>query len=520
MNRVTKIEQTKAGTNKRKIRVAAYCRVSTSQDDQLISLAAQRSHYETYIRQNPDWEYVGVYYDEGLTGTKKENRPALLRLMQDAEHGLIDLIITKSISRFSRNTTDCLELIRRLKELHVAIFFEKENINTGSMENEVVLSIMSSLAESESFSLAENEKWSKRNKFRNGSYKFSAPPYGYDCVDGELRVNLKEAAVVKRIYAEFLSGKGSSTIAKELEEEHVPTQRQGQWSATMIRNMLRNEKYTGDALFQKTYTDAQFHTHQNHGELDQYYVEDHHEALVSHEDFEKAQALIDLHAEEKSVMRETQKYRKRYVFSGKIICGECGSTMRRVIRHPNAKDTCIAWTCKTHIKDRTECKMKSIKEKAIQDAFVLMMNKLVFGRHQILEPLLPAVQQLRQTDLLQQLDDMDEQLQGLAEQRRTLEILFARSLLDLPVYTQSKCDLLSEEQRLEEKKKRITFLMKDHVMELHALKDLLRFVNRGKMLTAFDPELFETHVGHVTVLSTEEVEFCLCCGLRLKERMK
>ena len=166
MKRITKIEENKSLSKIKKIRVAAYCRVSTASDDQLISLEVQKAHYEDYIKSNNEWEYAGVYYDEGITGTKKECRDGLLTLVDACEKGLIDMVITKSISRFSRNTTDCLELVRKLLDLKVTVFFEKENLNTSKMESELMLSILSSLAESESVSISENNKWSVQKRFQ------------------------------------------------------------------------------------------------------------------------------------------------------------------------------------------------------------------------------------------------------------------------------------------------------------------------------------------------------------------
>ena len=181
MKKITKIEEnTTDSFLKPKLRVAAYCRVSTDRDEQLVSLQAQKTHYETYIKANPEWQYAGIYYDEGVSGTKKENRTELLRMISDCESRKIDLIITKSISRFARNTTDCLEMVRKLVDLGVYIYFEKENINTQSMESELMLSILSGLAESESISISENNKWSIQRRFQNGTFKVAYPPYGYE----------------------------------------------------------------------------------------------------------------------------------------------------------------------------------------------------------------------------------------------------------------------------------------------------------------------------------------------------
>jgi site-specific DNA recombinase len=239
LKKVTKIAQNTTDlTEQAKLRVAAYCRVSTDSDEQLESLDTQIKHYESYINANPEWEFAGLYYDEGITGTKKEKRPELLRMITDCENRKIDLIVTKSISRFARNTTDCLELVRKLLDLGVFIYFEKENINTGSMESELMLSILSGLAENESFSIAENSKWAIKRRFQNGTYKISYPPYGYDNVDGEMVVNKFQAKIVRLIFSEILAGKGTNKIADDLNRRKIPTKKGGRWTSTTIRGMV------------------------------------------------------------------------------------------------------------------------------------------------------------------------------------------------------------------------------------------------------------------------------------------
>ena len=202
MKRITKIEA--ADTAAKKLRVAAYARVSTDSDEQLISMDAQKNHYEVLIRSRKDWEYAGLYYDEGISGTKMAKRDGLLSMLADCENGKIDYIIVKSISRFSRNTVESIETVRRLCGMGIYIFFEKENIDTGKMEGELLLSILSSLAESESHSISENEIWSIQKRFRNGTFKISYPPYGYDYIDGEMVVNPEQSEIVKWIFTEVL----------------------------------------------------------------------------------------------------------------------------------------------------------------------------------------------------------------------------------------------------------------------------------------------------------------------------
>ena len=210
MKKITKIGTNEPLAEKKKLKVAAYCRVSTASDEQLISLEAQKAHYESHIRANDEWEYVGLYYDEGITGTKKDVRAGLLSMIADCEAGKIEFIITKSISRFDRNTTDCLEMVRKLTDLGISIFFEKENINTGSMESELMLSILSSLAESESVSISENSKWSVQKRFQNGTFIISYPPYGYENDNGtDIRIVIVSPAKSNAVNAVLLLSAGS-----------------------------------------------------------------------------------------------------------------------------------------------------------------------------------------------------------------------------------------------------------------------------------------------------------------------
>jgi len=305
MSRITKIEAVKKQP-KKKIRVAAYAMVSTGSDKQLASLDTQKRHYEQYIKARPDWDYAGLYFDEGVTGTKMAKREGLLQMLGDCERGLIDYIIVKSISRFSRNTVESIETIRRLSEKGIYIFFEKENIDTGKMESELLLSILSSLAESESRSIAENSKWSVQKRFANGTYKLGYMPYGYKKVDGDMVVDEDEAKIVRQIFADYISGKSTQTIARKLNERGISPKRGNTWSAHVVGGMIKNEKYIGDVLLGKTYTDSQFNRHINHGERDMYYIENHHPAIVSKEDFESLLKTVtkDLHLKFISYLQE------------------------------------------------------------------------------------------------------------------------------------------------------------------------------------------------------------------------
>jgi Site-specific recombinases, DNA invertase Pin homologs len=319
MKRITKIECAAALTLPKKKRVAAYARVSTSSEEQLLSLEVQKSHYEDYIKSNSDWEYAGLFYDEGISGTKIKNRTGLQNLLQASVDGKVDMIITKSISRFARNTTECLEMVRRLGELGVSIVFEKENIDTSRMENEFLLTVLASMAETESRSLSQNCKWAAKKRFADGSFVIGYPPYGYRNENGKMVILEEEAVVVRRIFSEALNGAGTNLIAKGLQKDGIPTRRGKKWRGSTVSDILKNEKYTGDIIHQKTYTDDNFTRHANHGEETMYLVQDHHEPIVSHEVFDKVQEILKQRGFEKGNNgNDTSKYLERYAFSGKI----------------------------------------------------------------------------------------------------------------------------------------------------------------------------------------------------------
>ena len=390
MKAIMKIEPIKTRPGKAKTKVAAYCRVSTGTDEQHVSLETQKSHYEELINANPDWQFAGLYYDEGISGTSKEKRPALKRMVEDCRAGKIDRILVKSLSRFARNTADCLELTRKLLDLGVTIYFEKENLDTGSMESELLLSIMSNLAESGSVSMSENYKWGVRHRFENGTFKIGYAPYGYDSKDGEFTINEDEAKWVRWIFSEALNGKASNAIAKQLNDLKVPSRRSGHWTATTIRHILTNEKYVGACLLQKTYTDFRFKRHKNHGEQDQFFIEGHRAAIISQEDFDAVGELLEQRAHEKGINKVKDRNSRRYPFSGKLVCGECGSRFRRHVNTAGSQSYPV-WVCVRHLDQADDCSMKFVRESDLEYAFMTMMNKLIFAKEEILHTLLDSV---------------------------------------------------------------------------------------------------------------------------------
>lgn len=516
MKKITKIE-----TNQKEesiLRVAAYARVSTDEDAQIVSLKTQKAHYEKIISQNKSYTFAGLYVDEGITGTKKECRDGLLKMLKDCEDRKIDFILTKSVSRLARNTTDCLEIVRRLLELNIGIYFEKENIDTRTMESELKLSILSSLAESESRSISENNKWSIKKRFQNGTYIIATPPYGYENIDGKVVVNEEEGKIVKEIFKSYLSGKGTHKIADELNKRKIKGQRGASWHGSTINGILKNEKYTGDVIYQKTYTDENYNRHNNYGEEDQYKIIDNHEAIVSREDFEKVQDLIKIKAIEKGNGENTKKYRNRYTFSGKIKCGECGAIFKRR-HHYNVKEKYIAWTCSEHLRDIHKCSMKFIKEKEIKLAFMTLVNKLIFEKEFILIPFLESLKSVDSKDEIEKINSIDENLETLKERKEVLNKLITSGILDASVYTKEAVKISSEERHLLKEKERSKKAIFGNDEDIKELEKLIEILDKRKMPDHFEKDLFAEIINYIQVVNRGTLDFHLKCGLVLREEV-
>ncbi len=515
MTSITKIE---ANTpTLKKIRTAAYARVSTSSDEQLLSLEVQKAHYEEYIKSNPEWEFAGLYYDEGISGTKTEKREALLRLLSDCDNGRIDRVITKSISRFSRNTTDCLEMVRRLSKLNISIYFEKENIDTAHMSSELMLSILSSIAEAESRSISENTKWSIKHRYENGTFIISTPPYGYKNDNGKMVVVPEEAEVVKDIFNMCLSGMGGHLIADELNRRGIPSKRSALWHASSIIDMLRNEKYTGDVLYQKTWTDESYNRHDNNGEKGQYICQNHHEAIISHEEFEKAQSAMLQRGREKGSEPGSGKCLQRYAFSGKIVCSECGATLKRSIRY-NTGGQYVIWVCNTHINDKSACGLKYINDDDIKDAFARMIEKLCTAHDVVLKPFIHSLHGYDNKEKLHSLQSFESRIEETSEHLKTIAGLFASGYIEGDIYYKEKSELERKREGLIKEKESISSTLSGDLRHLEEAEKLVRTLSKDENF-AYTDELFINHVDTITVISRTRVAFSLKCGLKIEERL-
>lgn len=371
-------------------RVAAYCRVSTDQAEQLSSYEAQVNYYTTYITNHPDYEMAGIYADEGISGTNTKKREQFNRMIEDCKAGKIDMIITKSISRFARNTLDCLNYVRMLKELGIEIIFEKENIRTLDSKGEILLTVLSSLAQEESNSLSQSSTWGIRRRFEQGKVIVNHTKFmGYDKDEnGNLVINEKQAKIVRRIYTDYLNGKGTNRIAHALEKEGIPNWNgKAKWYESSIKKMLSNEKYKGEALLQKTYT-VDFLSKKrviNKGEIPQYYVEESHPPIIDRDTWEAVQL------EKKRRHAFAEKYGLQKVdyattdnpFAGRIICGCCGSVYgRKVWNSTNERLRRIVWQCnnKYAIKGKKGCDNRHINDEVLYVAFMNAFNAVLENR--------------------------------------------------------------------------------------------------------------------------------------------
>ena len=518
VKKITKIDKI-AQVVPAKLKVAAYARVSTSSEEQLLSLENQKRHYEQRILANSNWEFVEIYFDEGISGTKIDQRDGLKRLLQDCENGKVDFILTKSISRFSRNALDCLGIVRKLIDLNVFIEFEKENINTQTMDGELMLSILSSLAENESRSISQNAKWGIEKRFQNGTYKIGYPPFGYDWVDGAMVINEEQAAVVRDIFADVLKGKSTGAIAEKLNQQGVTTKRGKTWYGTTIRGIINNEKYIGDALFGKTFTDESFKRKVNRGDQNQYLIAGHHPAIIDKKTFELAGQILAQNTKSKNIVQADAKYQNRYSFSGILKCDECGGTFKRRIENKNKKEKYVAWACTTHLRDKATCKMKSIRDEQIKLAYIIMMNKLIFSHQILLKPLLAEVRATTYTIDDSQIETLDFKIEELKRQQANLVQFVSNDYIDRPTFVKEQNQLTKQMDDLENKRKVLTGSISKGFDNLESLEELVKFTKRGQMMTAFEESKFDCFVDEVVILSRAELLFKLKSGLKLKERL-
>lgn len=410
---IRKVGTQKPETKVQKTRVAAYCRVSTEYEEQESSYDVQVEHYTTYIKGKPEWEFVAVYADDGISGTNTKKRDEFNRMIDDCKAGKIDMILTKSISRFSRNTVDCLKYTRELKALNIAVFFEKENINTLDAKGEVLMTIMAALAQQESESLSANVRLGIQFRNQQGKVQVNHNRFlGYTKDEnGKLVIVPEQAEIVKRIYAEYMDGASFLQIKRGLEADGILNGAGNKkWEVSNIRQILTNEKYIGDALLQKTYTVSVLEKKRvkNDGQVPKYYVEGSHEAIIDRDVFLRVQAEIDRRA---NIIKGGKKrvYSSKYALSSVIICGHCGDIFRR-IKWNNHGCKSTVWRCVSRVnkkKSGIHCPARTVHEEVIQAAVVTAINDAWSRKDEILPQLKENIRAVLQEDTDAKIAEID-----------------------------------------------------------------------------------------------------------------
>lgn len=444
------------GTDK-KIRAAAYARVSTDSSDQANSFLTQLDYYRDFITKNPEMTFVDLYADEGITGTKIDKREDFKRMINDCLDGKIDLIFVKSVSRFARNTLDGIDTIRKLKRIGVDVVFEENEIDTRIMTSESELITAYSIAQEEAVSTSKNVAMGVRNRMKNGTFKQGSAPYGYKVNDGEFTIIEEQAEIVKLIFLAYKEGKSLKKISKELTEMGIKKNNgTSNWNPNMVKYIITNVRYKGDALYQKTFTEGfPFKSVPNRGELDQYYIKNANPPIVSAELFDLVNDL--LRKQSKRFNRaKTEEQLELYNLSKLICCGECGCKYR--IKKGTSR---VYWVCRNHDLNSKNCSNSQISEEKVYEAFIKMYNRLVMNKEYVLGKMLATLQEYKSKSRQnkKEVSNINEQIAYLTEQILVTNKLNSKGYIESALYHEKINEYQTEITELKKEKKR--HLVKD-----------------------------------------------------------
>lgn len=492
-----------------RIRVAAYCRVSTDGDEQLGSFESQKLYYEEKIGNNPDWVNAGIFADEAITGTKVDKRSGFQEMITKCQRGEIDLILTKSISRFARNTVDTLNHVRMLRDKNIAVFFEKENINTLDMNGELLLTIMSSLSQQEVESLSQNVKMGLKMKMKRGEMVGFNGCYGYD-YDKETKtisINEEEAEVVRMIYDMYLQGYGTTTIAKRLIELGIKNKRgEVSWHTHGVMGMIKNEKYKGDLLLGKTFTLDPISKRRlsNFGEEEQYYIRDHHEPIVSREIWDEAERIRNKRAKNKVIATtgNRERFTRQYAFSSMCECGYCGHKLSRRTRQQTTTTVKSVWQCmnatKNGIKNCPNC--KAIDESVLEGAFVEAFGLLAGNFDDVLDIVMNAVEgSLTNEDDARRKAQLEKDISAVESKKSRMTDMLIDGTISKEVYDEKLNEFMRKLHTLNDKKK----LLEDSISHQkdigRRMAELRVTLENEEILDEFDRVVFESIIDRVIV---------------------
>ncbi len=491
--------------------MAGYARVSTDSDDQYASYEAQVDYYTTMIKGKPEWTFVKIYTDEGISGTNTKRREGFNTMVQDALSGKIDLIVTKSVSRFARNTVDSLQTIRKLKEKKVEVYFEKENIWTFDSKGELLITIMSSLAQEESRSISENTKWGRRKRFADGQVTVGYSRFlGYDKgPDGNLVINPEQAKLVRYIFSLFLQGGSLHGICKRLEREgHKTGSGNSTWHISSIRIILTNVKYKGDALLQRYYV-ADFLTKKpvlNRGEVPQYYVEHNHEAIIQADIFDLVQKELEIRKKQRQTLIRTSPTSN--IFSGRIRCGHCSGFFGRKIWHSNSKYRKAVWRCIRKYDDKQHiCTAPHLYEDEIKSIFINAVNKLITNKEAIIQDFEAMGDVVFDTS--QEEDKLEHVNRDRVEIVKLMEQLAAQNasrVMDQKAYQNQFEDLSARYAKINETATALEEAIQDKKCRKTKTRLFLKTLSKqDSVITDFSETLWNSLLDHITVYSKEDV---------------
>ena len=514
----TKTQGAIHSTHDGKKRVAAYCRVSTDSEEQLNSYEAQKSYYTQKIEDSPDWEMAGIYADEGITGTSLKKRTEFKKMITACKRGHIDLIITKSLSRFARNTVDCLETVRLLKANGIGVYFEKENINTLTESSEFLITLFSGFAQAESESLSKNVAWGKAKSAEAGKVTFQYKKMlGYRRgADGQPEIVPEEAEVIKRIYHRYLDGCTLGQIKRELDEDNVPTAQGVEfWSPAIIHNILTNEKYIGDALLQKTYvTDCiSKKVKKNQGERAMYYVENNHPAIISREMFDQVRNEMTRRSSKRKVLQksgktELGKYSGKYALTELLVCGECGSPYKRVTWARNGKKR-IVWRCVSRLEFGTKYCHNSptLDESKLHSAILAAMNEFAAIRQEVCPDVLAMAEEAKQalSQAGAKLLELKKHLEAVSREQSDLLDRLLENMADAELNARMKA-LTDEKEALKAqilKVQQKVVSMAEQAAKRQQMWDSIMECSAG--YTEFDDEFVRQIIQKITVEDEETI---------------
>ena len=496
-----------------KKKVCAYARVSTDSEEQLTSYTSQIKHYSEMIKTNSDWEYAGVYADEGISGTQVKHRKAFTRMIDDAINGKIDIIIAKSISRFARNTLDTLKYIRMLKEKNVDVYFEKENIHTLNLSSEMFLTLYSAFAQAESESTSQNVKLGLRAKMKRGELVGTKACYGYtwNSDTKQLEINESEAIVVRKIFEMYASGKGNRIIARELNKAGYITKKGKKWSDATVSRIIHQEKYCGDVLQQKTYTsDVLTHKHaKNNGELPKYFTENHHEGIVSKELWNQVKELCDNKIQKFADQNRAMigQCKMLYEFSNKIECGCCHkSYVRRINGKRKDGSTRVYWACTVRKENKNECLNDLwLRNELLESMFVEIYNSLMTNKHKTKELLAESIKEtIKKTDYKESINKLRKEKETLEEKLSNLIEMLLEDFKHKELYREKEKELRSKIDEVIIKINEYERLQNDNIDYSNSLKKLEEVFNSYNKLDKFNRNTFESIVEKIIVGEYDE----------------